>query len=178
MDNLSFLLCSKALYLDSKNKKSAEPTVAFSTVKGSDNSRAQPFNLPRGRSYSRRGRDSRTQGSYRGYGYKGYGGSYRGSGSGRFRGQGSRVSNQFCQICGGSSHSALDCWHHMDPQFRSLFQSQSSQSSNFSSQSPSKAFVTASNASMSPSSSSAPSPWFLDSATTDHMTNDLSQLNC
>ena len=35
MEDLSSLLCSKALHLESKHKKSAEPTIAFSTVKGS-----------------------------------------------------------------------------------------------------------------------------------------------
>ncbi|CAL5404806.1 unnamed protein product [Camellia sinensis] len=60
----------------------------------------------------------------------------------------------------------------MDSQFHS-----SSGSSSTPSAQHSKAFVASSTASVT-DSSTAPVPWYLDSAATDHITNDMSNLSC
>ena len=73
-----------------------------------------------------------------------------------------------CQICGGSGHSALDCWYRMDSQY------QSSSSSQHPSKSSSKAFVAAT---QSAAASTSQTPWYLDSAATDHITHDLHHLS-
>ena len=71
MDDLSSLLCSEAIHVEAKHKIVAEPTVAFSSFKGSGSvnsiSQAPSFPSSRGRSFYRgRGRGGRTSGSYRG----------------------------------------------------------------------------------------------------------------
>lgn len=111
MDDLSSLLCSEAIHLEAKHKKVTEPIVGFFSVKGSANfaSRTPTFTYSRERSSYRGNRGGRNLGSYRGNGRyynnnKGRGGNFN------------RVySNPGCQIYGGLGHSALDCWHRMDP---------------------------------------------------------------
>lgn len=68
------------------------------------------------------------------------------------------------QICNKPGHSAWKCWYRMDSTYQSSIFTASPTSTL------AKAFVTS--ASASPSSD-----WYLDSASTHHLTNDLSNLN-
>lgn len=75
-----------------------------------------------------------------------------------------------CQICGVLSHSALDCCYRMDPSYQSYHHTTSSPNSNL--------HVRAYAARTPPTSSSilTTPPWHVDLAATNHITNDLSNL--
>lgn len=104
MDDLSSLLCSETIHIESKTKSaiSTDATVAYSVKKSNESSSF------RGSSSNYRGRHS-----------------FRGGRGGRFQGgrytRGSRGENYVsskCQICGGYNHIAFDCWFTMDPNYQ------------------------------------------------------------
>ncbi|CAL5339748.1 unnamed protein product [Camellia sinensis] len=176
MEELSSLLYSEAIHVESK-VTSSDLTVAYAAFKGSS---------PRLSSSSPRGSFASTQ--------RGRGSSYRSEsrfykpGRGSFRGRspnrGRASSGSSCQICGKSGHSAFDCWHRLDPGYPppdfSASQSQGHDFSSSASQLPgpsSRAFVSTSEHGHGSSSQSPISPWFLDSAATDNITNDLNNLS-
>ena len=169
MEELTALLLSEAVHMDSKLQKlSSEPTLACSSVRGSFNT-----NL--------RGRSS----GFRGHSYRGNRGGHSSRGNPRGSGRsGSNFTNSrnfsdqrgfsrsrgqsiTCQICGNSGHSALDCWYRMDSQY------QSSSSSQHPSEFNSRAFVAATQS----ATATSHTPWYLDSAATDHITHDLHHLS-
>lgn len=163
MEELSSLLCSESIHIESKHKKviAHEFSVAYAATRGSNNSFSPSSS--RGRSSFRGNR-----GGYRGNGSKG--GKFFSRGKGRFIQGGFSLT---CQICGKGNHSALDYWYRLDTTYP-----QSQQSSHQSSQSSSgfstpKAYV----ASTPSIGSYDSSPWYLDSATWNYMNNDLSHLS-
>ncbi|CAL5423763.1 unnamed protein product [Camellia sinensis] len=163
MEDLSALLCSEAIHIEGKLKHSSDLTVAYATVTDSH----AASNISRGfNSYHQNRGSSRgdSRGAHRGTRF------YSGRSS-RGRSQGRGQFGIVCQICGKANHIALDCWHRLDTQFQSSQMSPSQQSKPYQSQQ-SKAYVT----SLTEDNGSC-SPWFLDSAASDHITNDLHQLN-
>lgn len=64
-----------------------------------------------------------------------------------------------CQICGKINHTALTCWYRLDESYGAT-----------SSESGPKAYAA------SPSFSSGPNQWYVNSAATHHITNDLNNL--
>ncbi|XP_028071092.1 uncharacterized protein LOC114273489 isoform X2 [Camellia sinensis] len=85
--------------------------------------------------------------------------SQTGSGSG---------SGLVCQICGKQNHTALDCWYRMDPGFQASARSTTP-----------KAYVASTSQSQNCPNQNSPIPptWYVDSAATFHVTNDLNQLS-
>ncbi|GMP89176.1 hypothetical protein CsSME_00040856 [Camellia sinensis var. sinensis] len=171
---LSSLLCSEEIHIEAANKNSQASEIPFAYTATT-------------RSFSNRGGSNGSPRSYRGN-FSNRGGSryFRGSSSRRggknfqsphlpFQQSQSSASFQnspphhtgsliVCQICGKYNHTALECWHRMDHNFHTT------------SGTPKAAYV----ASASPSqfqSSSAPPTWYVDSAATSHITNDLNQLS-
>lgn len=177
VDELTSLLCSESIHMDSHTKvspNSGDLAVAFATnVSGSTNS-SSSFSGSRGSNSMFRGRYSSRPG-YRGgrYPFRGggrdFGGNFRSpnftgfsgastsSGSGSLSGTGSVV----CQICNKPYHTALTCWYRLDSTL---------QPSSPTAQPTTHAFVV--------STSTAPSSdWFLDSAATHHLTNGLTNMH-
>ncbi|CAL5351133.1 unnamed protein product [Camellia sinensis] len=164
MVDLTSLLCSESLHIESKQKRmqSHDNTVAYVSMRDST-----------GGSSSSKGRSSFR--SQRG----GFRGTFRGGGRQSSRGRGRIYSSPaiICQICGKGNHTALECWHRLDANFHQSLQpnSSSSQSSQVTSSgyTQPRAYVASA---PSPSSSEA-APWYLDFAASDHITHDLSNLN-
>ncbi|GMP41149.1 hypothetical protein CsSME_00011345 [Camellia sinensis var. sinensis] len=177
---LSSLLCSEEIHIEAASKSSQASEIPFAYTATT-------------RSFSHRGGSNGSTRGYRGN-FSNRGGSryFRGSSSRRggknfqsphppFQQSQSSASFQnsppqsynlqhhtgslvVCQICGKYNHTALECWHRMDHSFHTT------------SGTPKAAYV----ASASPSqfqSSSAPPTWYVDSAATSHITNDLNQLS-
>ncbi|KAG5550331.1 hypothetical protein RHGRI_015329 [Rhododendron griersonianum] len=189
VDELTSLLCSEAIHIDALSKGSGHTSdlnVAFSAVtNGHKSPGSSSYSGFRGYSSMNRGRFSSRTG-FRGCrfgdrrGGRGFGssrnnfGNYRefrasndfraphlaGDSGGYAASSGSSV---VCQICQKLSHTAVNCWNRMDSAF---------QSSSVSTTSPSTAKAFVASASPTPSSD-----WYLDSAATHHLTNDLSNLN-
>lgn len=177
VDELTALLCSESIHIDSNSKalsSTGDLTVAFATnVSGSMHS-ASPYSGSRGIHSGFRGRYP-----FRG-GYRGGRSNFRGSGRsfGRnirfpnFNGQtGASTSSGssstsgsdlvVCQICNRPNHTAWTCWYRMD----STFQPPSATS-----QPSTRAFVAS-------SSTTPTTDWYLDSAATHHITNNLSNMH-
>lgn len=148
------------------------------------------FSSTRGFSSYNRGRSHQYRPNFRGRGFQssngGSRGSFRGRNGGQFSGgysdrfsgssggrfSGDRFSSRngssgdrfssgsvVCQICGKFNHTALNCWYRMDESYGAS-----------SSESGPKAYVA------SLSCSSGPNQWYVDSAATHHITNDLNSL--
>lgn len=104
IDDLSSLLCSEAIHIENKTKAAlgTDATVAYSVKKSNESSsfRGSSSNCRGGHSFCG-GRERRSQG-----------GRYTRGSRGRF-GQGNQ-GHYKCQICGGYSHIAIDCWFRMD----------------------------------------------------------------
>lgn len=174
VDELTSLLCSESIHMNSHTKvspNSGDLAVAFATnVSGSTNS-SSSFSGSRGSNSMFRGRYSSRPGNrggrypFRGGG-RGFGRNFRSpgfssastsSGSGSLSETGSVV----CQICNKPYHTALTCWYRMDSTF---------QPSPPTAQPATRAFVAS-------TSTTPPSDWFLDSAATHHLTNDLTNMH-
>ncbi|KAH7858555.1 hypothetical protein Vadar_025238 [Vaccinium darrowii] len=145
MQELSSLLCSEAIHVDDKAKKStsSDLNVAFASMKGNPS-----FSSTRGFSSYNRGRSHQYRPNFRGRGFQssngGSRGSFRGRNGGQFSGgysdrfsgsSGSRFSGDrfsgrngspgdrfsggsvVCQICGKFNHTALNCWYRMDESY-------------------------------------------------------------
>lgn len=165
MQELCSLLCSEAIHVEAKAKKSVSSDlhVAFASVKG--DSQSPPF----ARGYSSnssnfRGRSS-FRGNFRGRGFQaqhnGFCGPYRGRyGARSYSSQTSSFGSGIvtCQICHKFGHTAVDCWYRMDNAYSS------------GSTSGPRAYAATQNF------SSGSSPWYVDSAATHHITNDLNNL--
>lgn len=175
VDELTSLLCSESIHIDSHSKSSnhgGDLTVAYSAVTSGNKHLASSSGSGfRGSHFGFRGRYSSRNG-YRGggrFGMRGGGRSFGRSNFGRsnFSSGGSNFTpgdnTVICQYCIKPGHTAWNCWYRMD----STFQSSTAPTAPSAT---AKAFVTT--ASPSPSSD-----WYLDSAATHHLTNDLSNLH-
>lgn len=189
VDELIFLLCSEVIHIDSVSKLSSshdDLTVAYSTgVTGKRGFASHQPNFRgsyssfRGRTFSRNGyhggrfnsrgghrgfgRNSNSFGN-RGFGVSHSGGNFSDHSGGGYNGGGSlsgvSSSNSIlCQICNKPNHTAWNCWHRMDSSFQPSLMTYPPQSST-------KAFVASSALTSVPD-------WFVDSAATHHLTNDL-----
>ncbi|CAL5322875.1 unnamed protein product [Camellia sinensis] len=169
MDELSSLLCSEALHIEEKPKSSSELSLAYAAMKDNVSSSSKGFSTYHHGRSNYRG-DSR--GHYRG---NRSGGRYSSSSRGRYQSKNhNHIRSPFgsvCQICGKPNHSAFECWHRMDPHFQ---QSTQSSPQHFPASSGSKAYTTSTSEVASQNCSLQ--PWYLDSAATDHITNDLDNL--
>ncbi|KAI8567465.1 hypothetical protein RHMOL_Rhmol02G0123900 [Rhododendron molle] len=184
MEQVSALLCSEAIHIESKVKQpSSDLNVAYTVARGGFSpgfsTRGGGFsNTSRGRGFgsnnnnNRGGRFSPSPGcgSFRGGAHSSFGGPHPPFGSpsssfgGGFRGP------IICQICNKLNHSALECRYCLNTGF---YPSTSSYSP--------RAFVASST---SPGCSWVPSGlptglpnWYLDSAATNHVTNDAQNLD-
>ncbi|XP_028058258.1 uncharacterized protein LOC114262079 isoform X3 [Camellia sinensis] len=159
MLDLSSLLCSEALHVESEIKVSSslsDLTVAYSATKD-QGSKSQCNSGFRGHKYSNyRGGSSTRGGRYvhRGH-FNHRGGGRSAFSSHSFSQQPNPPPNSLiCQICGKPNHTAIDCWCRME-------------ASSSSSSAPKLAFIA--NASTSSPSAS----WYVDSAAITHVTPDL-----
>lgn len=173
MDELCALLCSEAIHVEHYHKSgsSSDLTVAFTATHGSNI-------LPQGSSVS-----GSPQGSSGSAFTKNFSFQNRGGRSSHYQYRGGRYNNNrgrrtgrpqsyglICQICGKGNHSALECRNRMNPSFQPVFPSYTvnptAGSSNF------RAYA----APIPLNSISSSPPWYVDSAATSHLTNDLSNL--
>ncbi|GMQ08672.1 hypothetical protein CsSME_00052291 [Camellia sinensis var. sinensis] len=169
MDELCALLCSESIHVEFKTQKSSlieQPNVAFSAARGFRSNQTGSSRGSQGRFFSKGGRGGQFSQQSRGRFF-----TQRHS-RGRFSPRGRGRSGPVCQICGIFGHIAFDCWHRLDAQYQPP-----GQSSSQSVMSSSKAFVSSSSHPTPSISSSSSMPWYLDSAATDHMTNDLNNFD-
>lgn len=186
MEELCSLLLSEAIHEDSSLKSSqssSDLTVAFATSRGgyqgngsfsrsyAPQNRGSYSSQKRGYRGNSRGfrgnsrRFSANRGGYRGGGRtQSFSGNSEGNVSTTYHQSGSSSHRQssgiVCQICDKPGHTAVNCWHRLNTDYQPQVHSGSYHSQN-------KAFVTT-----VPEQST--SNWYVDSAASTHITNDLS----
>lgn len=184
MEELCALLLSEAIHEETpvKSQSSSDVNVAFVASRGGYTHQGnRGFSYPnpnrgsRGgfRGNTRGGRYNQRRGGFRN-GHNGNRSSYSGSSQGSTgythtspNSQGSYGSSSgsvVCQICDKPGHTAYDCWHRLNMDYQP-------NSSNTSTTSHTKAFVAS-----TPEQSNS-SNWYVDSAASTHMTNNLSNLS-
>ena len=172
MAELSSWLCSEAINVEGTKKRTgtSELPVAFAMSRGQSPSLFNSCDEKNQFQYSNRGGGSQFRGNFRGGRNFGYRGNRKGN-RGRVHNYGSNFIGQnreqygnsvaiptVCQICNRENHTAIDCWYRLDTSYQGH-----------------KGNPRAYYSSVTPIST-APAQWNIDSAATDHMTNDLENL--
>ncbi|GMP86006.1 hypothetical protein CsSME_00038963 [Camellia sinensis var. sinensis] len=173
MDDVCSLLSSEEIHIENKAKSVVHDSpVAYAATKGSENFQSYP---QASRSHFTTSQGYRGRGQSRGYrGGRNRGGRFINKPNrGRYGGNSYHSNSNGCQICGGYNHSAFECWWRMDPNFQPLHSNPSSHSSPNAVSQPRAYSVTSAQSS---SGSASPTPWYIDSAATNHITNDLTNL--
>ncbi|KAM2936317.1 hypothetical protein COP2_033934 [Malus domestica] len=177
LDELHGLLLTKELSMSCRKKLSSSTTESFQAFSAQSQPPLLPTSPPQAyvaqshqsfRFNSHRGRNTNRGNHYHNHGWYnnnlGHRGNYRGQSSNRGHQQGVRNSSFSsihvpCQICGSTSHEAIDCFDRMNPDI-------------------SKKIPPAKLAAMCAHYTSKPSPsWLLDSGATSHITNDIANIS-
>ncbi|KAH7837548.1 hypothetical protein Vadar_015050 [Vaccinium darrowii] len=183
MEELCALLLSEAIHEETPSKSHSDLNVAFVASRGSYSHQGNRGNYSNRGGYRGNFR-SNNRGNYSNRGYQTGKGNFRGGTKSNYTGHspsgytqgsqgtgfssgssGSSSSNTVCQICDKPGHTAFNCWHRLNMEYQP-----NSSSGSYASSSATKAYV----ASVPEQTNSN---WYVDSAASTHITNDLSSLS-
>lgn len=187
MEELCALLLSEAIHEETppKSHSSTDLNVAFVASRGSYSHQGNRGNYSNREGYRGNFR-SNNRGNYSNRGYQTAKGNFRGGTKSNYTGHsqgpsgytqgpqgtgfsfgsfGSSSGNIVCQICDKPGHTAFNCWHRLNMEYQP-----NSSSGSYASFSTTKVYVASVPAQTN-------SNWYVDSAASTHITNDLSSLS-